>query len=100
VPTKSEEVIRAPRPGVTDDCKPPVGAGDQSQVLCKSNKCSLFFLRFIYFYVHWCFACVYICLCEGAISPRTHVTDSCELPCKCWELNLDCLEEQPMLFNW
>ena len=32
----------------------------------------------ILFYVHWCFAC----MCEG-----TGVTDSCELPCRCWELN-------------
>lgn len=45
VPTKSEEVIRLLRTGVTDDCKPPMGAGDQSQVLCKSNKCSFFFLK-------------------------------------------------------
>jgi hypothetical protein len=30
------------------------------------------------------------------MSPRTRVTDSCELPCGCWELNLGLLEEQPV----
>lgn len=29
----------------------------------------------------------------------TGVTDSCELPCECWELNLDPLEEQPVLLT-
>ncbi|KAL6069243.1 hypothetical protein STEG23_019702, partial [Scotinomys teguina] len=31
--------------------------------------------------------------------PGAGVTDSCELPCGCWELNLDPLEEQPVLFT-
>jgi hypothetical protein len=34
-------------------------------------------------YVLWCFTCMCV-LCEGARPP---VTDSCELPCGCWELN-------------
>lgn len=35
---------------------------------------------------------------EGCIgSSETGVTDGCELPCVCWELNLDALEEQPVL---
>jgi hypothetical protein len=29
--------------------------------------------------------------------PGTEITDSCELPCGCWELNPDLLEEQPAL---
>lgn len=29
---------------------------------------------------------------------RTRFTDGCEPPCKCWELRLGPLEEQPMLF--
>jgi hypothetical protein len=33
---------------------------------------------------------------EGLRSPGTEVTDSCEPPCGCWELNPDPLEEQPM----
>ena len=33
-------------------------------------------------------------LCEGARSPGIIVTDSCELPCGCWELNPGPLEEQ------
>ena len=43
-----------------------------------------------WFYIHWCFAC----LCAGVKSPRAGVTDSCELPRRCWELNLDHLEER------
>lgn len=30
---------------------------------------------------------------------RTGVIDGCEAPCGCWELNLDSLEEQPVLFT-
>ena len=41
--------------------------------------------------------CLHVCLCEGVKSSGTGVTDSCELPCRCWELNLDPLEEQLML---
>jgi hypothetical protein len=33
--------------------------------------------KYILFYVHWYFAC----MCEGVRSPRTGITDSCELPC-------------------
>ena len=29
--------------------------------------------------------------------PETGVTDSCEAPCGCWDLNLDPLEEQQVL---
>jgi len=32
-------------------------------------------------------------------SPGTGVTDSCELPCECWELNPSPLEEQPVLLT-
>ena len=33
---------------------------------------------------------------EGVRSPGTRITDSCELPCGCWDLNIGPLEEQPM----
>jgi hypothetical protein len=33
------------------------------------------------------------CLCEGVTSPGTEATDSGELPCGCWELNLGPLEK-------
>lgn len=37
---------------------------------------------------------------KGALdSSRTGVTDSCELSCWCWELNLYSLEEQPVLWT-
>ena len=28
-----------------------------------------------------------------------HIIDSCELPCGCWELNSESLEEQPLLLT-
>jgi hypothetical protein len=40
-----------------------------------------------------------MCLCEGVRFPSTGVTDSCESPCGCWELNPDPLEEQPLLLT-
>ena len=51
---------------------------------------------FIYlFYVHWCFACMYVCVKVSDLG----VIDSCELPCRCQELNLSPLEEQPVLLT-
>ena len=38
--------------------------------------------------------CLHVHLCEGVRSPGTGVTDKCELPCGCWEMNLGPLEEQ------
>ena len=55
---------------------------------------SIFFNIFIVyltlFYVHWC---------EGVRSPGTGFSDSCELPCGCWELNPGPLEEQSVLLT-
>ena len=42
---------------------------------------------------------LYVCLNEDGGSPRTGVRDSCELPCDCWKLNLNPLEEQPVLLT-
>ena len=36
---------------------------------------------------------------EGTQSSGTRVTDGCELPGGCWELNLSPLEEQPVLLT-
>ena len=41
--------------------------------------------------------CLHVCLCESPRSPGTGVTDSCELSCGSWELNLGPLEEQSLL---
>ena len=41
--------------------------------------------------------CLHVCLCEDVRYPGTGVTDSCELPCGCWELNPGALEEQPVI---
>jgi hypothetical protein len=46
------------------------------------------------FYVHWCFICTSIYW-----MPWNWVTDSCELPRGCWELNLGLLEVQEVLFT-
>jgi len=47
----------------------------------------------------YCF-CPQVCLFEGVRSPGTGATDSCELPCGCWELNPGPLEEHPVLNCW
>ena len=41
--------------------------------------------------------CLLVCLCEGARSPGMGITDSCELLCRCWELNLNPLAKQSVL---
>ena len=43
--------------------------------------------------------CLHVCLGEDIRSLRTGVTDRCELPCECWALNRDPLEEQPGLLR-
>ena len=47
------------------------------------------------FNVFWCFICMYVFV--QMFGPE--VTDSCELPCGCWELNLCPLEEQSVLLT-
>ena len=44
------------------------------------------------FYLH-------VCLCKGVQSPGTGATESYELPCGCWDLNLSPLEEQLVLLT-
>ena len=54
--------------------------------------------------------CLYVCLCTTCMSEAkeaskfirslgTRITDGCELPYGCWELNLGPLEEQPVLLT-
>jgi hypothetical protein len=47
------------------------------------------FLCTLVFYLH-------VCQYEEAGFPGTGLTDSCKLPCGCWELNLSPLKDQPM----
>jgi hypothetical protein len=47
-------------------------------------------------FILMCVGILPACLCKGSRSSGTGVTDCCELPCGCWELNLDPLEEQPL----
>ena len=55
------------------------------------------------FYVYEHFACMSTWyrqkLEEGVRPPGNGVTDSCELPCGCWESNPHPLEEQPLLLT-
>ena len=41
------------------------------------------------------FACLYVCVMVSDLG----VTDSCELPCRCWELNPGPLEEWSVLLT-
>jgi hypothetical protein len=70
--------------------------------LHSSNTSLLFFKIKVIFYVHWVFClhvhiyttCVYLWRSEEGIKfPQTGVTDSCELLCGCWELNVGPLKE-------
>ena len=48
----------------------------------------VYFLSLFIFNVHWCFACMHICVRV----PDLGVTDRYELLCECWDL-----KEQPVL---
>lgn len=54
------------------------------------------FIYLFFFHVHWCFACMHVCLGEGFRSPGVRATDSCELPRGCWEWYPGPLQEQPV----
>lgn len=61
---------------------------------------SLHFFLFILHYVHECFTCMYVCALHIPVgSPGPEVTDGCELPCGCLELNLGTLQEQPVVLT-
>ena len=53
------------------------------------------------YFVCLCVCELFVCLVpvEAIRSLGTGVTDSCEQPCGCWELNLGPLEEQEMLLT-
>lgn len=66
---------------------------------------NLFYIFFILYVWVFCFH-VYLCtICaqclwrqeEGTWPSGTGVTDHCEPPCRCWELNLGSLEKQQVL---
>lgn len=52
------------------------------------------FLKFIFIFCFMVFS-----LCEGVRSLGTGVTDRCEPPCGCWDLNLHPREEHPVFFT-
>ena len=51
-----------------------------------------FFFKNLFIFISYA---MMFCLCEGVRSSGTADIDSSELPCECWELNMDPLEEQP-----
>jgi hypothetical protein len=55
----------------------------------------LYVIFYFTFSVNWCFACM--CVCVRLSDPG--VTDSCELPGRCWKLSLNPLEEQSGLLT-
>lgn len=59
---------------------------------------SFLFCFRIYFYF-MCIGILHVCPCEGIRSRGTGVRNSFELPCECWDLNLDPQEEQPVLLT-
>ena len=65
---------------------------DRKSLILQTYHKGLVFFFFVFsiylfsFHVHWCFACMY--LCEDVGSSVTGATDSCELQCGFWELNL------------
>jgi hypothetical protein len=56
-----------------------------SKVLYTSGYSCLFknIIYLFLFYVHWCFVCLRVCVKLSDL----RATDSCELPCGCWDLN-------------
>jgi hypothetical protein len=91
---------------VMDGCEPPCGCWELNSGPLEEQSVLLTaepllqprlqtFERFILLYMYECFACVHIheirvCLKrseEDRRAPGTGVTDGCEPPCGCWELN-------------
>ena len=60
-------------------------------ILPLSSDWFIYILCTLVFYLH-----VYL---DEVRSPGTGVSNSCELPCGCWELNPDTLEEPPVLLT-
>ena len=67
------------------------------KVQLKAEHLVFFLKEFIFFIIH--LTLFYMLWFEGIRSPGTGVTNSCELPCGCWDLNLGLLEEQPVLLT-
>jgi hypothetical protein len=92
---RPEVSARSPRDGVLGSCELPPGCWEPTQVFCKVLFLSFFFLRSIYLF--------HVCEYTVAVFRRTRgrhripMTDGCEPPCGCWELNLGPLEEQSVL---
>ena len=61
----------------------------------------MFFLNYLFIFILCALMlCLHVCLCEGGRSHGTELTDSCELPCGCWELNPGSVEEHSVLLSF
>ena len=77
-------------------------------VFFSSSFLKLYYCLVSFYFMCECFACKFVCApCmqytqtpeEGVRSTGTRITDSCKLPCGCWESNLGPLGGQPALFT-
>jgi len=57
----------------------------------------LFFLRDLFIY--YVYSVLSACIPAGQKRASDPITDGCELPCGCWELNSGPLEEQTVLLT-
>jgi hypothetical protein len=94
VSIEAEDGVASPRTRVTKSCELPCGSWDLKPDLGRAPVLFFFFLNLFI-----------ICVYAVAIfrhSRRGHqifVTDGCEPPCGCWELNSGPLEEQSVLLT-
>lgn len=67
-------------------------------------------LKKIFFCIFTCVFCLQVCMCTTCVQylwrpevgvqvSATGVTGGCELPCGCWELSTDPLQDQPVLLT-
>ena len=58
------------------------------------EKCILFLI-----FIYYVYNILSVCMPLGQKRAPDHITDGCEPPCDCWELNSGPLEEQAMLLT-
>ena len=59
----------------------------------------MFFKIFIYLFIYYVYNILPVYMPAGQKRAPDPITDGCELPCGCWELNPGPLEEQAMLLT-
>ena len=59
----------------------------------------MYFLKNIYLFIYYVYNILSVCMSAGQKRAPDLITDGCEPPCRCWELNSGPLEEQAMLLT-